>query len=72
MSDIVEILRHSLIQHGSLNNRIYLMSLDKRDHPMIFSLLDKIAKKINTRKSLRRFLNGLLMKQSRMDMLSKR
>lgn len=45
MSDTIELLRHSLIQHGSLNNRIYLMSLDKRDHPMIFSLLDKIAEK---------------------------
>ncbi|HMA82682.1 MAG TPA: putative beta-lysine N-acetyltransferase [Candidatus Thermoplasmatota archaeon] len=45
MFDTVESLNHSLIQHGPLNNRIYLMSLEKRDFPQIFSLLDNIAEK---------------------------
>lgn len=45
MFDTVESLNHSLIQHGQLNKRIYLMDLDKRDHPQIFSLLDKLAEK---------------------------
>ena len=45
MFDTVEMLNHSLIQHGSLNNRIYLMDLEKQDFPLIFSLLDDLAKK---------------------------
>ncbi len=47
MYDTVETIKHSLIQHGPLNNRIYLMSIDHRDHPIIFSLLKDIAKKNN-------------------------
>jgi beta-lysine N6-acetyltransferase len=45
--DTVESLNHSLIQHGSLNDRIYLMSLEKEDFPQIFSLLDDLAEKNN-------------------------
>ena len=47
MFDTVESLNHSLIQYGSLNNRIYLMSLKKEDFPQIFSLLDNLAEKNN-------------------------
>lgn len=43
MTDTVESLMHSMIQHGTLNNRIYLMNLDKRDYPHIFPVLDKLA-----------------------------
>jgi putative beta-lysine N-acetyltransferase len=44
MSDTVEHLHHSLIQHGPLNNRIYLMKLDKRDLSTIFLSMEEIAK----------------------------
>lgn len=43
MTDTVETLMHSLIQHGTLNNRIYLMKLDKNDYPHIFPILDQLA-----------------------------
>ena len=43
MTDTVETLMHSVIQHGKLNNRIYLMNLDKRDYPHIFPMLDELA-----------------------------
>ncbi|MBS3778698.1 MAG: putative beta-lysine N-acetyltransferase, partial [Candidatus Thermoplasmatota archaeon] len=43
MTDTVETLMHSLIQHGKLNNRIYLMDLDKKDYPHIFQMLDYLA-----------------------------
>lgn len=45
MSDTVEQLSHSIIQHGPLNNRIYLMKLDKRDYPEILKELDVLAEK---------------------------
>lgn len=45
MPDIVEKMKHSTIQHGSHNNRIYLMDLDRRDYPIIFSSLDSLAQK---------------------------
>jgi beta-lysine N6-acetyltransferase len=47
MYDTVETIKHSLIQHGPLNNRIYLMSIDHQDHPIIFTLLEDIANNNN-------------------------
>ncbi len=45
-ADIIESIgQGSLIQHGSSNDRIYLMSLDDRDAVEIISLLDGIALK---------------------------
>jgi len=45
MTDTVERLNHSLIQHGPLNNRIYLMHLDRKDLFVIFSSMEEIAEK---------------------------
>jgi beta-lysine N6-acetyltransferase len=45
MSDRIERLFHSIIQHGPLNNRIYLMKLDNRDYPRILKKLDELAYK---------------------------
>lgn len=43
MSDTIEKLSHSSIQHGPDNNRIYLMKLDPIDLPDITSQLDALA-----------------------------
>jgi putative beta-lysine N-acetyltransferase len=43
MQDCIEILRHSKIQHGSLNGRIYVIELDSGDVPVILSDLDSLA-----------------------------
>ncbi|OVE78111.1 lysine 2,3-aminomutase, partial [bacterium F11] len=43
--DSVEKLRHSLIQFGPHNDRIYLMSLDAKDMPALLADLDTLAKK---------------------------
>jgi len=42
--DVVEHVGKSLIQHGSLNNRIYVMDLSKQDYPAIISFLEKLAR----------------------------
>lgn len=41
--DIVEKIRNSLIQHGKMNDRIYLMKLDARDVPDIVEDLNSLA-----------------------------
>jgi putative beta-lysine N-acetyltransferase len=43
MWDKEELLGHSIIQHGPYNDRIYLMKLEKEDHPNIIKKLDHIA-----------------------------
>ncbi|WP_462271854.1 putative beta-lysine N-acetyltransferase [Methanohalophilus sp.] len=45
MSDIIEKLSNSLIQHGTYNNRIYLMKLDTGDLPDIIPEMDQLAEK---------------------------
>ncbi|MBN2110265.1 MAG: putative beta-lysine N-acetyltransferase [Methanosarcinaceae archaeon] len=44
MTDKVEALGNSLIQHGSFNNRVYLMHLSPPDHASILDDLEKIAR----------------------------
>lgn len=45
MEDIVETIGHgSIIQHGKLNDRIYLIKLDKKDCPGILDIISKIAR----------------------------
>ncbi|MEA3361341.1 MAG: putative beta-lysine N-acetyltransferase [Thermodesulfobacteriota bacterium] len=44
MYDIIEKLRNSIIQHGSHNNRIYLMKLHEGDVPDILQGLDLLAR----------------------------
>lgn len=43
MSDQVVHIQNSLIQHGTENDRIYIMKLSKRDLPEILSTLDEMA-----------------------------
>jgi putative beta-lysine N-acetyltransferase len=43
MTDIITKIGNSKIQHGKFNNRIYLMSLDKKDLPQIITEMDKLA-----------------------------
>ncbi|OIO61095.1 MAG: putative beta-lysine N-acetyltransferase [Candidatus Marinimicrobia bacterium CG1_02_48_14] len=45
MPDSIDTLRHSKIQHGAENDRIYLMHLDPRALPEILSDLDLLAEK---------------------------
>ncbi|APH39164.1 putative beta-lysine N-acetyltransferase [Methanohalophilus halophilus] len=45
MSDIIEKIGNSLIQHGTYNNRIYLMKLDTGDLPDIIPEMDQLAEK---------------------------
>lgn len=47
MSDKVEKIGHSIIQHGTENNRIYLMKFNNLDKPNIISNLDTLAKENN-------------------------
>ena len=42
--DVVEILGHSVVQHGELNNRIYLMKLAPEDLSGIVDRLDDLAR----------------------------
>jgi putative beta-lysine N-acetyltransferase len=44
MSDRIETVHNSIVQHGSLNRRIYLMKLDRRDLPRIFASLRQLAR----------------------------
>ncbi len=44
MHDVVEKIGHSVVQHGKLNDRIYLMKLDKADFPGIIDVLEKTAR----------------------------
>jgi len=43
MSDVIEKIDNSIIQHGEHNSRIYLMSFSKDDFPNIIEKLDIIA-----------------------------
>ena len=43
MSDRLEKIGGSLIQHGKFNDRIYLMSLDNNDYPGILHHMESIA-----------------------------
>ncbi len=43
MYDKIETFKHSIIQHGSVNQRIYLMKLDPDDMPDILPALDRLA-----------------------------
>jgi len=43
LSDIIENIGNSLIQHGTYNNRIYLMKLDIGDLPDIIPEMDQLA-----------------------------
>ena len=45
MIDKIETLMHSLIQHGKLNDRIYLLKLAHKDCPEIIFQIDNLAKK---------------------------
>ncbi|MDA3844290.1 MAG: putative beta-lysine N-acetyltransferase [Candidatus Kapabacteria bacterium] len=47
MYDNIEVLAHSLIQHGKENDRIYLMKLNSADYSGILPKLEEIAKKNN-------------------------
>ncbi|MEJ2200581.1 MAG: hypothetical protein P8X63_06160 [Desulfuromonadaceae bacterium] len=43
MDDRIEMFGHSSIQHGKLNNRIYLMKLSLGDLPELLPYLDSLA-----------------------------
>jgi putative beta-lysine N-acetyltransferase len=43
MSDTIVTLGSSLIQHGTFNNRIYLLKLAQADFPEIITELDRLA-----------------------------
>ncbi|MDD3436949.1 MAG: putative beta-lysine N-acetyltransferase [Candidatus Gastranaerophilales bacterium] len=43
MSDTIELIGNSLIQHGKENNRIYLIKLAKEDYPGIIEYMDNLA-----------------------------
>ena len=47
MIDKIEKIGSSLIQHGKLNDRIYLMHLEKNDIPILPTQLTELAKKSN-------------------------
>ena len=44
MSDVIEVLGKSVVQHGNYNDRVYLMKLAKEDLPSIVNRLDHLAK----------------------------
>ena len=52
MTDTIQKLRHSTIQHGLLNRRVYLMKLHPPDLPGIVPDLDAIARQNNYEKVL--------------------
>jgi putative beta-lysine N-acetyltransferase len=43
MNDIIEKIGKSLVQHGSYNNRVYLMKLHNDDYPEIIKRLESLA-----------------------------
>lgn len=43
MSDVIETMRNSIIQHGPANDRVYLMKLHPDDSPDIVAQLDELA-----------------------------
>lgn len=50
--DTIEKMADSVIQHGKLNDRIYLMSLSESDLPGIFNDLDRLAQRLGYGKIL--------------------
>ena len=52
MSDIIQKLMHSTIQHGLVNQRIYLMKLEPLDLPRIIPELDALAQQSRYKKIL--------------------
>lgn len=44
MYDKIESLKNSQIQHGKLNDRVYLMKLSDKDYPLIIKYLDELVK----------------------------
>lgn len=44
MTDQIETIGHSLIQHGPHNDRIYLMNLARQDLPELLPLLDELGR----------------------------
>lgn len=44
MPDVIEKLNHSIVQHGPINGRVYLMKLDERDMPSIVPALEHLAR----------------------------
>jgi len=47
MSDIIEKIGKSLIQHGKSNDRVYLMKLSRDDYPRLIGQIDQLAKENN-------------------------
>lgn len=45
MHDTIQKMKHSMVQHGPLNRRIYLMKLDPKDMPDILPEMDALASK---------------------------
>ncbi len=43
MSDQIEKIGHSLIQHGDSNSRVYLMKYKPEDHPALLDQIEKLA-----------------------------
>jgi beta-lysine N6-acetyltransferase len=60
MVDKIEKFGNSLIQHGKLNNRIYLLKLDPEDKETITDYLDQLAKKEAYTKIFTKIQTGLL------------
>jgi putative beta-lysine N-acetyltransferase len=44
MPDVIEKISHSLVQHGPVNRRIYVMKLAERDAPSILPSLEQLAR----------------------------
>ena len=44
MPDVIEKLKHSIVQHGLYNRRIYLMKLHESDMPSIVPVLERLAR----------------------------
>ena len=44
MPDVIKKINHSLVQHGSVNKRIYVMKLAERDVPSILPSLEQLAR----------------------------
>jgi putative beta-lysine N-acetyltransferase len=44
MPDLIEKISHSIVQHGPINRRIYVMKLDERDVPSLLPSLAQLAR----------------------------
>ena len=43
MYDKIERIRNTKVQHGKSNDRVYVMKLDKNDHPQVLDAIEKLA-----------------------------